>query len=524
MAGFIVSNSFGKFHSETKKFNAPLSGFPGAPQSYTLREMANAYPSIPSFGYPREWAHDDWQGLVIVDNDDEVTLSDGKEYNTNKVDRAFQWVSTGQIGNDDEVILYEDDAFKFKANPLSIVKFRVRVKGKSSAANAYDYVVNVKKGGSSSGQSIPTAAQSSSVSCFSNYTMNTQYDYVDFDVILDGSNSDYISIDMNKVSGKIANFKIVTKCGTWSRINATGSDDPANNDIERVQIKLLSTEATPIQGCTDPQADNYDTNATVNDGSCAFTTATISSFDISPSSMTQGSSAVVSWRLSNGNFSEVKLLENGINIMPDDKKQAQASNITVTPSNIGNNTYKLQVIWNKSNAAQRNSSVKNINVVSPTSYITCTDPNRNKDANQECADCKSGYYLGDDGLCTQCSDPNRKKDSDGRCGDCESGYSLGTDGLCQKSGCMDEDDANYDPDAVIDDASACYGTNGNGENGENEDTNGDNNDSGTTTTSTTTTSTTTTTDTQGDKEESPNLLIPVLLGGAILGGVLLLRR
>ena len=80
------------------------------------------------------------------------------------------------------------------------------------------------------------------------------------------------------------------------------------------------------------------------------------------------------------------------------------------------------------------------------------------DANGECADCKSGYYLGDDGLCTQCSDPNRKKDSDGRCGDCESGYALATDGLCQKSGCMDDTDANYDPDAVVDDASACYGT------------------------------------------------------------------
>ena len=81
MAGFIVSNSFGKFHSETKKFNAPLSGFPGAPQSYTLREMANTYPSIPSFGYPHEWAYDGWQGLVIVDENDEVTMSDGKEYN-----------------------------------------------------------------------------------------------------------------------------------------------------------------------------------------------------------------------------------------------------------------------------------------------------------------------------------------------------------------------------------------------------------------------------------------------------------
>ena len=113
-----------------------------------------------------------------------------------------------------------------------------------------------------------------------------------------------------------------------------------------------------------------------------------------------------------------------------------------------------------------------------------------------------------------------RKISDGRCGDCETGYSLGTNGLCQKSGCMDEDDANYDPDAVIDDASACYGDDGTGGNGGNGDTNGDNGDGGTTTTTTTTT----TTATQGDKEESPNLLIPVLLGGAILGGVLLLRR
>ena len=49
-----------------------------------------------------------------------------------RVDRAFKWASTGQIGNDDEVILYQDDAFKFVANPKSIVKFRVRVVGDSS--------------------------------------------------------------------------------------------------------------------------------------------------------------------------------------------------------------------------------------------------------------------------------------------------------------------------------------------------------------------------------------------------------
>ena len=123
-----------------------------------------------------------------------------------------------------------------------------------------------------------------------------------------------------------------------------------------------------------------------------------------------------------------------------------------------------------------------------------------------------------------CDDPNASKFGEtsdtGDCGDCNSGYTRGTDGLCQKSGCMDDTDANYDPDAVIDDASACYGDDGTGGNGGNGDTNGDNGDGGTTTTTTTTT----TTATQGDKEESPNLLIPVLLGGAILGGVLLLRR
>ena len=70
----------------------------------------------------------------------------------------------------------------------------------------------------------------------------------------------------------------------------------------------------------------------------------------------------------------VKLLENGTNIMPDAKKQAQSSNLTVSPSNIGNTTYKLQVIWDKPNAPSRN-SVKNVNVVAPHHLlVTQTQP------------------------------------------------------------------------------------------------------------------------------------------------------
>ena len=70
------------------------------------------------------------------------------------------------------------------------------------------------------------------------------------------------------------------------------------------------------------------------------------------------------------------------------------------------------------------------------------------------------------GLCTQCGmdDPaqseNRNVGTDGRCGDCESGYALDSDDRCVKSGCMDEDDYEYDPDAVIDDPSACEGFTG----------------------------------------------------------------
>ena len=201
-----------------------------------------------------------------------------------------------------------------------------------------------------------------------------------------------------------------------------------------------------------------------------------------------------------------------------DKKQAQ----NFIHYCFTNQTWKqyLQITsdWNKPNAAQRNSACQKSKCFASESFIPCTDPNRQKDSNGECADCKSGYYLGDDGLCTQCSDPNRKKDSDGRCGDCESGYALATDGLCQKSGCMDDTDANYDPDAVVDDASACYGDDGTGGNGGNGGNGGDGDDNGDDGTDNTDDTGTTT------EEESPNLLIPVLLGGAILGGVLLLRR
>ena len=39
MAGFFVSNSFGKFHSESKVFNATMSGFGGSTSSGTFQSQ-----------------------------------------------------------------------------------------------------------------------------------------------------------------------------------------------------------------------------------------------------------------------------------------------------------------------------------------------------------------------------------------------------------------------------------------------------------------------------------------------------
>ena len=59
-------------------------------------------------------------------------------------------------------------------------------------------------------------------------TTSSRY-YVDFVVTLDGSEGDYLSVDMNKVSGKIANCQSLSPNVEYGqRVDASGSDDPAN--------------------------------------------------------------------------------------------------------------------------------------------------------------------------------------------------------------------------------------------------------------------------------------------------------
>ena len=461
MSGFLVSNNFGCFNSETttKKFAAVgtvgsgsprFVDIPNAPTTGSFEDLLQGNPHVTGLRYTNEWAFNDWSGIIAVDDGSTVDFS-----NPGEVRDLFENYG-GSYNTGDKILLYEDDAFHYKAHPKTTAKFRVRyITNDKNTQRAYNYVVNIKKNGSHDGQSVPTACNSSSVPCFTSYVRQDGSGVAEFHVYLDGSTGSYMSIDMNKNSGDIANSKFVTSCGTWQRIDAGGSDDPANKDIDRVEIQLREIKMNPVEGCTDEDAYNYDSNATVDQGCTYENMATISSFTATPSEVTVGDDVTLAWNLSNGNFTKVEVLHNGSDV--NTKGNAKNTSMPTPTTSLGSNSYQLKVTWDKPNTIPK-TSTKSVTAVAATSYIQCTDPNRAKDSNGECADCNSGYHLGSDGLCTQCADPNRDMDSDGNCTDCMSGYALGDDGLCQKAGCMDEDDYNYDPEAVIADDSLCEGS------------------------------------------------------------------
>jgi len=330
---------------------------------------------------------------------------------------------------------------------------------------ARDYVVNMKKNGSSSGQSIPTACSSSSVSCFSNYVRDDAAGYASFRVKL-SSASDYMSFDVGKPNssagardtagnGAIHAARIKTQCGTWERHDNNEFQDKGG---ARIQIKLLSVTANTVKGCIDPDANNTDDKATEDDGSCTYTTTTINSFTISPTTVKVGEPITLSWSLSNAKFSKVSIIHNGTDLLAGTgQSQDQSSSITFTPTTVGSNSFKLQVTWDKTNSQTRNLT-RTINAQSATSYIQCTDSNRATDVNGECADCKTGYFLDTTtGLCSQCSDPNRSKNTDGTCGDCIDRYELTAAGICEPviAGGNDCTDSNRETNADGSCASSC---------------------------------------------------------------------
>ena len=469
MSGFSVGDVFGKtfLSAETiiggrhtkKVFNATMTNIKAngtTVPNTSFKDLITGPVVNGKAAGPNGWGYKSIKALHggsgKVGSNGRITASNANE---------FFKQANGSASGDDRMILYANDAFNFHPAAGTTAKFKFRyVTNKTSSSSKqaapYNYVVNIKK----ESTSIPTAAQSSSYPNITGYTKqnatSSSSGYVDFTMEFDGDqNNDYWSIDMSSKASSIGQSNFETNGQRFLRV---GSNSPASKDIDRVEITLLSITANQTTGCTDTQANNAGNYDIADNTQCSYTIATVSSFTLSKSAITQGESAVVTWNLSSSNFDEIQLLQDGTNIMPSNKKTAKNSNHTVSPSSIGNHTYQLKVLWNKPNVSPTTSSTLNLEVQSPQSYIQCTDPNRNKDANGECASCKSGYYLDTtSGLCSQCTDPNRNKESDGRCGTCKDGYAL-KDDLCQKKGCTTDGDYNYDSTAVVHDESMCGGT------------------------------------------------------------------
>jgi len=484
MSGFFVSNSFGRFNSEaTKKFRADLIDIPNAPATATFRDIFTGYPHITGLGYSNNWAKAGYGGMRIWEDDKQVSNNSASDAN-----KGFPYTSK------DWAVMRDDDGAGFYYKPHSKVIATVKVKciGQSKSTNIgagfLEHRVCKGKGGSasstcSSGKSVKEAADSSSVKCIKDWTTGKDsegYKWAQVTVLLDGSQGDYISVDMDEDISGYANFKLSTACGVWS----AGADDPDSISVGQVRVGLVSIEYN-VPGCTNTDATNYNENATKDNGSCTYTRAT-PTLTLSPSSgdVKEGTPVTISWDLDtsgNKGYSSIEIHDSKKGKIHTSTAK-KSSWVYGNPQGVGTHKITVKTIWNKGTA--KTSPHKNLNIVSAVSFIDCGDPNRAQisattDPAGGCGDCNSGYYLGDDGLCTNCEmthdDPYRSMDAvTGQCGDCLPDYAEHTDGTCQKVGCMTyadgtsaEDDYNYDPDAVTNDSSMCQGADGgNGGNGE----------------------------------------------------------
>ena len=450
-------------------FNATsLINIPGAPATTTFSEILTGLPKSTgpnklgnNSGYagPNGYAWESADGEHNNGNANHLsTMTAGK------INDFFKWDDGSSScpnpkDQDCYMILYPNDAFHIKGSndTTSVYEVAFVDNPPRPSTKSYDYVVNIKKGGTS----IPTACNSSSYPCFSNWVRDDANGKATFRVKLQSA-SDYISIDVGRTNssagardgatGGIHAARFKTNCVTWSRSDNNEFQDKGG---DRVQIRLLSVTANEVSGCTDSLANNYDSTATANTG-CTFTTTAISSFAVTPTTAKVGDPLTLTWALADSKFSQVKIIHNGSDILAGTgKEQDQSSSITFTPTIVGSNSFKLEVLWNKANAETRSQN-KNVNIQSATSFIQCTDSNRTKDTNNECSDCKTGYFLDSTtGLCSQCSDPNRSKNTDGSCGDCIDRYELVAD-ICQPiAGGNDCTDSNRETNADNSCASSC---------------------------------------------------------------------
>jgi len=432
MSGFFVSNSFGHFNSESdnKKFNAvTLKGFPDGVTSISGRKMRQQIRTATApnqYLYSGTAGNKKGSGWAHQYENDWIPPSNNVFFN--------RWT------NNDQAVMRDDENSMQYFRPAKNVRMKVKIGFYDCTHGKTNYNYTTYELG------IP-----------SKYVTKTGHREI-VEVWLDGNSDDYIFVDFdddlssNSFDQEVAKsssgaaYAVVIKCeeGIWK-----SHHDPDADSCSTVFIQPVEAVYTK-EGCTDKDATNYDPMAGVKVG-CKYTRA-VPSLTLNKTEVREGSPVKISWVLDNSankGYSKIELYDGGKKIKTSTSK---SSYYNYTPTGVGNHPISIKVLW--SHGVQPPDQKQTLSVVDAVTFITCTDPNREKDNNNECAACNTNYYLGDAGLCIQCDDPNRDMDNDGRCTDCKEGYAL-QDGDCIKSGCMDEDNYEYDPDAVIDDPSAC---------------------------------------------------------------------
>ena len=171
MSGFFVSNSFGHFNGETKKFNATIT-YPGGPAEATLEELWD-YPHQTGkrthFGgkYPSDeaasggWAYKKFHYYYKGNYADAASGS-----NTTDRARIFPW--TVKDSTTVKSKYYRGgagDAVHYAAMPNTITKFKMTVYN-----NGPQMLENVTYGGTSYGKTLIEACNDSSIVCLQNYS------------------------------------------------------------------------------------------------------------------------------------------------------------------------------------------------------------------------------------------------------------------------------------------------------------------------------------------------------------------
>ncbi len=475
MSGFFVSNSFGTFQSEseTKKFNATITGWGGTTSQGTFADVLDANsPAAPNrtvdhyfknttdsgqYTYLPSWTK--WSGDRLEfkgANNYGINVSgsnDSSAWYRIQVPPGCKLGGSGNIGpaTDDHgwsgSILTAAGNSKFES-----VKYWPE--GATSLAAADPTAVLVELTDPDHYISLDPAAEITGIGTFT--------------IRIPDKDGNLYTFDRNNTNAK--------KLSRSSVCNATGGTWGTP-----IYLSLLSWHKYK-DGCKESDATNYDSSADRDDGSCAYIPAPITTFTISKVSVTGGANESVSfyWALDSSGrkgISKVTLYANNT----DGNNQELATwgpsvfsqNFDYNTSSlpVGTTTFELVAEWDR-NPGNPDDSSLSLTVNSPQTLVSCDDPNASKygesSISGDCGACNSGYYVGTDGLCTNCElsnpDPYRSMNTDGTCGDCLPDYAEHTDGTCQKVGCITyadgtsaEDDYNYDPDAVTNDSSLCEG-------------------------------------------------------------------